>query len=613
MADQSFRTLLRKAYQVVRDDSFRVGLLGRHNPDTTVDIAVPGRRDYVYVTLSDKTVGIARNEAGLPTNSDAQDLPVKLRLDHGDYIVVGRNTRGELAYPNETPPSGVWPHLLDEHSDVVLTSEAVDDLLAYDGNNWINATFADIANNEYIQDLVAAQFTGNVGVIDATYDDGTGAITLTLDVSAADRILYSTGADAWAETALTAYARTLLDDADAATARTTLGVVAGGAGDIWVEKAGDSMTGNLAIESVAVTGNSLAVLRDLAAASTNAPMVAFVQDNAGDDQAALIVQQDGTGAITILYDGANQVFAVSDGGNVHLGTADALISALRLTLSGTDSGGSAMGFARYSANAGGPAFSFYKSRNASVGSHTVVQSGDVMGNLLWRGSDGSAYRDSAMIRGSVDGTPGSSDMPGRIEFWTTPDSSATLAERMRITKEGYVGVGTTSPASLLSVKAGSSSNDAAVGGVLYVSTTSDGNGASATNESVASYTVPANTLSANNQSIWFEASGVTSGSTASVTISVFFGSSTVFTYTFADSNARHWHIRGRIHRTGAATQKAIAYIISTISGPIYFDTDYTTPTETLSSDKSLRVAVTATAANNVTCHTFTVGFDDANT
>jgi hypothetical protein len=53
-----------------------------------------------------------------------------------------------------------------------------------------------------------------------------------------------------------AIANNLSDLGDAATARTNLGLVAGGTGDIWVEKAGDTMTGNLLISggSLAVTG-----------------------------------------------------------------------------------------------------------------------------------------------------------------------------------------------------------------------------------------------------------------------------------------------------------------------------------------------------------------------
>lgn len=68
----------------------------------------------------------------------------------------------------------------------------------------------------------------------------------------------------------------------------------------------------------------------------------------------------------------------------------------------------------------------------SFASKSVVQSGDVLGFWYSRGYDGTTIRDAAAITTEVDGTPGASDMPGRIRFFTTPDGSATLSEAMRI-------------------------------------------------------------------------------------------------------------------------------------------------------------------------------------
>jgi hypothetical protein len=78
----------------------------------------------------------------------------------------------------------------------------------------------------------------------------------------------------------------------------------------------------------------------------------------------------------------------------------------------------------------------------TVGSPAVVQDDDELFTLRAFGynADGTAFDQAGAIIFSVDGTPSSSsdssDMPGRIEFWTTPDDSETPIERMRITSAG---------------------------------------------------------------------------------------------------------------------------------------------------------------------------------
>ena len=88
---------------------------------------------------------------------------------------------------------------------------------------------------------------------------------------------------------------------------------------------------------------------------------------------------------------------------------------------------------------GSPFISLGKSRGTSNGSTTILQSGDEIGTLTWAGADGNDLDNQACcITGVVDGTPGSNDMPGRLEFRTTADGSASATTRMKISKEGYV-------------------------------------------------------------------------------------------------------------------------------------------------------------------------------
>jgi hypothetical protein len=92
-----------------------------------------------------------------------------------------------------------------------------------------------------------------------------------------------------------------------------------------------------------------------------------------------------------------------------------------------------------------------KSRGTSVGSNTVVQSGDYLGEISFVGADGSVLRQGAGIAAWVDGTPGANDMPGRLVFSTTSDGASSPTERLRITSAGLVGIGTSTPGANLEV------------------------------------------------------------------------------------------------------------------------------------------------------------------
>jgi hypothetical protein len=102
-----------------------------------------------------------------------------------------------------------------------------------------------------------------------------------------------------------------------------------------------------------------------------------------------------------------------------------------------------VGVFRFDASVSAPAVEFRKSRNASIGGHTILQDGDYFGRLDFKGSDGVGWIFGAQISASVDGTPGTNDMPGKLEFRTTPDGSTALATRLTI---GNVGAFTTNPA-----------------------------------------------------------------------------------------------------------------------------------------------------------------------
>lgn len=90
-----------------------------------------------------------------------------------------------------------------------------------------------------------------------------------------------------------------------------------------------------------------------------------------------------------------------------------------------------------------PNFNFYRSKSATIGSATVVASGDALGKITWYGAQQTGtfatQNPAAQIRAEIDAavTSGAAgDMPGRIVLATTADGAGTLTDRLTIDSTG---------------------------------------------------------------------------------------------------------------------------------------------------------------------------------
>ena len=95
----------------------------------------------------------------------------------------------------------------------------------------------------------------------------------------------------------------------------------------------------------------------------------------------------------------------------------------------------------YANNAYASSLEFIKSRSATLGTNTLIQNGDTLGQIYWGAADGANYQPAAYISAVIEGAPNTNDVPTRLSFGTTKDGAAGAGEKMRINPAGQIMIG----------------------------------------------------------------------------------------------------------------------------------------------------------------------------
>jgi hypothetical protein len=153
---------------------------------------------------------------------------------------------------------------------------------------------------------------------------------------------------------------------------------------------------------------------------------------------ALRITQLGTGNALLVEDSANPdstPFVIDATGRPVVGYTSTLTSRIGATsitpaLQVVGTSFSISSFGQWGWNAT-PYHVFSRSASATIGTQSVVSSGDTFGILEFTGDDGTNFTSGARISAAVDGTPGTDAMPGRISLFTTRGGAFTVSTVVR--------------------------------------------------------------------------------------------------------------------------------------------------------------------------------------
>lgn len=209
--------------------------------------------------------------------------------------------------------------------------------------------------------------------------------------------------------------------------------------------------GTVASPAAVQTGDNAGAITFSAYGGSNFRSTAIIQSQVSDYTSDTNISGNLVFSVNNASTGASaEAMRINSIGKVLVGTSIARANFFNGTSSplvqveGTTFDTSSYSAVRNSNDTSAPFLVLAKSRGTTVGSNTIVNSGDQVGAISFQGNDGTEFVDTARITAAIDGTPGANDMPGRLMFFTTADGASALTERMRIDSSGNVGIGATS-------------------------------------------------------------------------------------------------------------------------------------------------------------------------
>ena len=185
-------------------------------------------------------------------------------------------------------------------------------------------------------------------------------------------------------------------------------------------------------DALTIKNQAVTILGSIAA--TGSATFSFVNGVLDGTMVPLFSGNGSIGSATYKY---GDFFGVR--GNFNAATIGAASATVRLgqnldvNYSGDFAG---MAINTWSATGGhGGVIDFNKSGSGTIGTQAAVVSGETLGFLVFRGSDGTAFQRAAQINGEVDGTVSSGVVPGRI-LLRTASTSGVMTERIRVDSAG---------------------------------------------------------------------------------------------------------------------------------------------------------------------------------